>query len=525
MHESIGLRGLVTRNWQVWPLLLVTIFMIHVYYRRYRQNAHIARLGTTAPIVKTYLPFGIEFPFKAVSHFLRNRAMAAWLNEWAKLGCLDINNYTCELRILVDLRVIMTADPENIKAVLATQFNDYGKGEQFHKEWEDFLGDAIFVTDGKRWSEARALLRPFFERSRVADLEIIEEHVQEMLYHLGPGDGRTIDARNLMSRFSLDASTHFLFGQSAGSLVDERAEFGLAFDEVQRLQTLQGRAGPIGVFIPMHKFHQGLKTMDRFIEPYIAAALAMTPEELEGKLKQEETFLHALARHTRDRKVIRDQLVALLLAGRDTTSCVLSWMILELSRNPRVVRKIQQEINEVIGARHGRLPTYDQIKNMKYLNWTINETLRLYPVVPFNIRDSLTDTTLPRGGGPTGTEPIGIPKGTPIAFSTLIMQRRRDLYPPHSPNFPHDPEHWVPERWATWQPKPWQFIPFNGGPRICIGQQFALVETAYVIIRLLSEYDRIVDCGNDQIEFGINIVLSPYPGVKVGFVKDGKMGE
>ncbi|KAK5080963.1 hypothetical protein LTR05_008280 [Lithohypha guttulata] len=506
-------------------IFLLLVLVIFTYTRRIILHRRISRLGLTAPIIPTYLPWSLEMPIKACRYFLRNRAMNAWLDEWIKLGAEKSLNYTMELRLLADIRVIMTADPENIKAVLTTQFADYGKGEQFHKEWNDFLGDSIFTTDGKLWSDSRALIRPMFQRERVADLDLVEGHVSQMFDLIGPGDGRQVDMKNLFFRFALDASTHFLFGHSAGSLTDESTEFATAFDEVQRIQALAGRAGPLRFFLPKGEFKRGLKTMDRFIEPWITEALQLTQEELDTKLSKKDTFLHALARRTRDRKVIRDQLVALLLAGRDTTSTTLSWMVLELARNQNVVRKLRAEIEEHLGknARDKR-PSYENIKNMKYLTWIINETLRLYPVVPFNVRTSLTDTTLPRGGGSDGQSPIGIPKGTAVGYSTLIMQRRKDLYPEVSGNFP-DPLTWVPERWEKWQPSQqgyggWTFIPFNGGPRICIGQQFAMVEMAYVIIRLFSEYDRIIDYGNDDVQLGITITLAPYPGVRVGFAKD-----
>lgn len=447
--------------------------VIHVYFRRFMQARHIRRLGLTAPVIKTYVPLGLDLPIKACQYFLKNRAMEAWTDEWKKLGALETLNYTMELRILTDIRVIMTADPENIKAVLTQQFSEYGKGEQFHIEWEDFLGDSIFTTDGTQWSSSRALIRPMFQRERVADLDVFETHVQELFALIGSGDGQCIDARNLFFRFALDASTHFLFGQSAGSLKNEQTEFALAFDTVQYKQVLMGRAGPLRHFLPTRDFYQALKAMDRYIEPWITEALMMNEEELENKSKKQDTFLHALARKTKDRKVIRDQLVSLLLAGRDTTSTTLSWIILELARNPNVLSKLRAEIAQEVGT-SGERPSYQDIKNMKYLTWIINETLRLYPVVPFNVRTALSDTTLPRGGGPDGRDPIGIPKDTPIGWSTLIMQRRRDLYPPISEDFPYDPLEWVPERWATWQPRlfgGWTYIPFNGGPRICIGQQ------------------------------------------------------
>jgi len=145
----------------------------------------------------------------------------------------------------------------------------------------------------------------------------------------------------------------------------------------------------------------------------------------------------------------------------------------------------------------------------------MNETLRLYPVAPFNVRLALSDTTLPHGGGPDGMSPVGILKDTLIGYSTLVMQRRPKLYPPGS-----QPLKYNPDRWLQWQPEPWQYIPFNGGPRICIGQQFALTKTGYTIVRLLQVFERVenfmgeVDQGSPCLK--AEIVLQPGQGVKVG---------
>jgi len=122
-----------------------------------------------------------------------------------------------------------------------------------------------------------------------------------------------------------------------------------------------------------------------------------------------------------------------------------------------------------------------------------------------------------RGGGPTGLEPIKVLKDTPIAYSTLVMQRRPDLYPPASENDLAPVDVFSPERWYSWQPKPWQYIPFNGGPRICIGQQFALTEMGYVLTRLFQRYERIDDhMGGVQPGLKADIVLQPAEGVRVG---------
>ena len=154
----------------------------------------------------------------------------------------------------------------------------------------------------------------------------------------------------------------------------------------------------------------------------------------------------------------------------------------------------------------------------------MNETLRLYPSVPFNVRLALKDTTLPHGGGPDGLAPIGVLKDTPIGYSTLVMQRRPELYPPGSQALEFNPD-----RWLDWQPKPWQYIPFNGGPRICIGQQFALTEMGYTIVRLLQKFERVenfmglVDGGSPCLK--AEIVLQPGQGVRVGFFEHDEEGQ
>lgn len=269
--------------------------------------------------------------------------------------------------------------------------------------------------------------------------------------------------------------------------------------------------------------------MDEFIQPYISTVLSLSIDELDQKLSKRETFLNALARFTRDPRVLRDQLVAVLLAGRDTTAGTLSFTLFELSRNPDVVSKLREEIRDRLGVgASAQKPTYTDLKEMKYLNAVVHETMRMYPVVPFNVRYSLRDTTLPRGGGPDGLEPIGVRADTRIIYSTMQMQRDPDLYDgPDSKNY-FDPGKWLPERWATWQPRPWHFIPFNGGPRICIGQQFATIEMGYTIIRILQAYEKIVALpvgGKDKVEdpaMRFEVTLSPGSELNCVFVKEGE---
>ncbi|KAK4221399.1 cytochrome P450 [Podospora fimiseda] len=508
-------------SWMFYWLVVVPIF----------EEIALARMpGARPPKLRTFLPLSLDFIHRAITASKAYQNLEFWRGLFSQSKGLQ----TAEVRV-AGRRTVLTIDPENIKAILATQFGDYGKGEPFHNEWKEFLGDSIFTTDGGLWHGSRQLIRPQFIKDRVSDLQTFENHM-EILFRaianggalegenqfvdMESGNGRPVDISDLFFRFTLDASTDFLLGNDVKSLSTPRQEFAEAFAEVQRVQSIIARAGPLNRFVSRKTFREGLKVINNFINHYIEKTLALSPEELATKGKSDSgyTFLHALAGFTRDREVLRDQLIAVLLAGRDTTACTLSWTIYELARHPEAVEKLRAEILSVVGP--SRAPTYEDLKGMKYLQNVMNETLRLYPVVPFNVRLALKDTTLPRGGGLDGSLPVKVLKDTPIAYSTLVMQRRPDLYPPISPQFP-DVDIFSPDRWFHWQPKPWQYIPFNGGPRICIGQQFALTEMAYVLTRLFQRYERVdnlmteVDGGRPKLR--AEVVLQPGDGVKVAF--------
>ncbi|KAL6714619.1 hypothetical protein ACLMJK_008044 [Lecanora helva] len=489
-------------------LLFVAFPTVYFTISVFSERRAIARLGASPPQVRTWLPFGIDTVIRSM-RFANNDTEIDfwyWLFSWSNEHSPTVES------TLARERFIFTADPENIKAVLATQFDDFGKGEQFHQDWRHFLGDSIFTTDGSQWHASRQLIRPQFVKNRVADLEILEKHVNKMLGKID-GQGAEVDISALFYRYTLDSATDFLLGRSVDSLDHPEAPFASAFNEVQRIQYLISKSGPFNKLIPRKTFWAGLKVINAFVEPFIEQVLRMNKSDLSEKSSQ--SFLHALAATgTRDRKIIRDQIVAVLLAGRDTTAGALSCTFLELSAHPEIVRKLRREIVEKIGSR--RAPTYEELKSMSYLQHVMNETLRLYPGVPFNVRMALRDTTLPTGGGPDGTEPLGILKNTNIGYSPLYMQRRTDLFPPESPDFPHVLTY-APERWEKWTPKAWTYIPFNGGPRICVGQQFALTEMAYTIVRILQRFEYISRYWEGEQKFKAEIVIKPANGVRVGF--------
>jgi cytochrome P450 len=286
-----------------------------------------------------------------------------------------------EINVTGGQRFLFTDNPEHIKTILTGKFADFGKGKQFHDVWQPFLGDSIFTTDGQQWQDSRNLIRPMFVKNRVNDLHIIERWMQTMMTQF-PAAGQTFDIQDLFYRLTIDVITEFLLGGSVNSLENPRVEFVQAFTDVQRTQTMLTVLMPLEKLIPRGKYNRGIRTMEEFITPFINKALSLGDDEL-AKINKSElsfTFLHALAHFTRDPKIIRDQIIAVLLAGRDTTAATLSWMFHELTQAPGIYSKLREEVLRVVGA--DRVPTYDDLKSLKYLNNCLNETLRLYPAVP-----------------------------------------------------------------------------------------------------------------------------------------------
>ena len=279
---------------------------------------------------------------------------------------------------------------------------------------------------------------------------------------------------------------------------------------------------PFNPLVPRRSYNTGLAMINNYLDFFINRVLSLSSSEKDTK-EEGYTFLHALSRYTSSKKVMRDQLISVLLAGRDTTAGTLSFLFYELSRHPEIVAKLRMEILEKIGS--NKQPDFDDIRNCTYLQKTISETLRLYPAVPYNLRLALKDTSLPHGGGPDGMQPIGIQKDTPILYSVIHLQRNPQYHASVSSALP-DVETFCPDRWNHWTPKPWTYLPFNGGPRICIGQQFALTEMGYTIVRMLQRFDRIDRYWKDgEMAIKSEIVISPVNGVRVGLWEAGVEGK
>lgn len=274
-------------------------------------------------------------------------------------------------------RAILTVEPQNIKTVLSTNFKDYGIGHR-HQAFSPLLGTGIFDTDGDHWASSRALLRPNFTRDQVADLTSFENLVQD-LFSLLPRDGATVvDLQDLFFRYTIDSVTEFLFGESVGSLKQTQSElsFAEAFKYAQHVITIRAILGPLNMFYRNRKADKCNRICREFAQQFVEEALYAVESGKEAREKgQPETkrqkyiFSHELAWRTSDKHRILDELMNILLAGRDTTASLLSNLFFMLAKHPAIWDKLRREV----AGLQGRLPTYEGLRSLKYVQCCIDE--------------------------------------------------------------------------------------------------------------------------------------------------------
>ncbi|KAI9761985.1 MAG: hypothetical protein M1840_001514 [Geoglossum simile] len=369
------------------------------------------------------------------------------------------------------------------------------------------FGDGIFTQDGPAWKHSRELLRPQFSHKQYQDLEVFREHVDNLISNI-PANGGVVDLQPLFFRFTLDTTTAFLFGESVYSLVGAgtsagKSAFADAFDIAQAYVAKRSRLVELYWLISGKEFYGSCVTVHKFADDILSRGLDAQGDERERHSRY--VFLDVVAKDSGDRTSLRQQMINILVAGRDTTACLLSWTFRLLVRYPHVLSKLQEEISSITGGSSEM--TRADLQKMAYLNNILKESkpkgdnlrvcstpanrgktpsiaLRLYPPVPVNTRTALRTTFLPTGGGPDRRSPVLIHRGSPVAYSVYSLHRRADLYG-------EDAEEFRPERWEEdlglfrdETTAKWGYLPFNGGPRICLGSTHAKIYFKHIQSKL-----------------------------------------
>ena len=259
----------------------------------------------------------------------------------------------------------------------------------------------------------------------------------------------------------------------------------------------------------LQDFEKNMGMLNKVLDELIVKALStQNQQDLEELEKRDYNtmentsllrFLVDMRGEDTSSKQLRDDLMTMLIAGHETTAAVLTWTFYELSQNQPLLNRVQNEIDTVL---KGRDPAYDDMINLPLLRMCLAETLRMYPEPPLLIRRALEDDVLPKGGAKSSTF---IPKGTDIFISTWNIHR--------SPEFWDNPNVYDPDRfsrnfsnpnqpdWGGYIPgsgkqlypnevhSDFAFLPFGGGSRKCVGDQFAMMESITTIALILRKFE------------------------------------
>ncbi|ETN45423.1 uncharacterized protein HMPREF1541_09254 [Cyphellophora europaea CBS 101466] len=490
---------------------VTAVYLVLSSYLTRRRHARLAaEWGCQPPIRRrSKWPGGFDFVWEIIKAD-RTNDLVNLFEDVAKEMSPRTHTW---LQAFAGATVINTLEPKNVQAILATQFKDFEFGSVRQGCFYQMFGYGIFSDNGERWEHSRALLRPQFARANIADLDSLERHLQHFMRHFqvdSSGWTQQIDLAPMFFRLSLDGATEFLFGESVDSQLlalpgyeheltrgDHQSlntiNFSTAFDTGMAYVATKFRINDLHWMYNPPEFLRSIKEVHRFADYFVRKALDSTKssagqeKELEGGHKKGRyVFAEELAQATRDPVEMRNQLLHILLAGRDTTAGLLGAIFYRLAENPAIYQKLRQAVVNDFGTyEHPKNMDFAELKACSYLQYVLNEGLRLHPSVPANGRCAVRDTTLPVGGGPDGKSPVFVKKGQEVSYSVHNIQRRKDL-------FGEDAEEFVPERWID-RKAGWEFVPFNGGPRICLGQQYALTTAGYVVARLVQRFDQLGD--------------------------------
>lgn len=473
-------------------VLAAIIYYIAEYWRKESiKRKYDCQPVKQAPLVTWYDIFGIK---ALIDNSNLTKSGYFYQDIQKKLDSLDT---TTLKTTALGKNQIITIEPENFRTMCSSaDLNNWTIGTR-PIALKPLLGNGIFSSEGESWKHSRIMLRPIFAKEHIKQITAMESYIQLLIkvIKIQQQQQEEFDLQHLFHCFTIDYATDFLFGESCDCLKlilgetsistmseKEKSKFAPNFDIMQYHMTKRLVFGYFSFLVNPPEFQNAVKHLHEFVFHFVDRAINFTDEELNDPSKN-YVFLYQLAKQTKDRKVILDELLSVLLAGRNTTASLLSFMFFELAQNKPVWNKLKQEINQHFPDVESI--TFDTINNCEYLRWCIHESLRINPPVPINTRTANKDTVLPKGGGKGNNYPIFVRKGEQVIFPLFSSNRQERFFGP-------EPEKYIPERWANLPRNGGiAFGPFGTGPRLCLGQQLALVEASYVTIRLLQTFSEL----------------------------------
>lgn len=363
---------------------------------------------------------------------------------------------------------IQLSHPDYVQYVLEDNFQNYRKGEFYRTELE-LLGEGLLVSEGDLWRRQRQIIGPMFHPERIESyLHTMIEYAQRAANRLTPGDPVAIDEH--MQQLTLEIIAAALFSVDIGT---ETAGISAAVNDVMdeaRLSSSIPLSPPDWLPTP------GNRRYKRAVETFDAVVMDIIDDHRSQDDPSEDVVSKLLAARDEDGNPlpdtqIRDEVLTLLLAGHDTTALALGYIWYLLADHPQIQTRLIEELERVIGD-DTLQPSH--LFELEVTDRVIKEALRLYPPVYLFARE------------PKSADEIGgyqVEAGTLLLFNQWVIQRDSRFF--------DNPNEFDPNRWSDGVEEslhPYAYYPFSGGPRRCIGEQFAKQELKIIVATFFKEY-------------------------------------
>jgi cytochrome P450 len=390
-----------------------------------------------------------------------------------------------------NFRVFFISHPDYIEQVLVTDNRKFIKGRILRKN-KQLFGNGLLTSEGDFWLRQRRLAQPAFHRGRVASYaDTMVRFASRMASEWRDGAERDIHAEMMRLTLSIVAKTLF------DADVDREANrVGHALEAIMQLNSDFRKLILTPTWLPTpRKIRATIATakLNRIIYRFI-------DERRVSGIDNGDLLSMLLAARDDDgsrmtNRQLRDEAITIFLAGHETTANALSWTWMLLAQNPQVETKLHEELDAVLG---GRTPTVDDLPNLRYTGHVVAESMRLYPPAWGMARVAIEDTEI--AGYP-------IPKGCGVSLAQWVVHR--------DPRWFDAPLEFRPERWEGDLLKRlprFAYFPFGGGPRQCIGNNFAVMEASLLLATLAQQF-RISLIPGKEIIPAASITLRPKTGI------------
>ena len=367
---------------------------------------------------------------------------------------------------------VMLCDPTAIERVLVSESDRFRKPDFQGDALGDLLGDGLLLSEGETWEQQRKLANPAFSMGRLMGLaDRITGHAEDRLADWADGD--VVNVERVMTRTTLDVILDLMMGVELSEARVETIE--------EQLMPLGQRFEPDPLrfaapeWMPMPddaEFDAAVETLDGMLDDIIAVRERTAGSGDDGPMDFLSVLIRARDDGVESPEQLRDEMMTMLLAGHDTTALTLTYTWFLLSEHPEIERKVHAEIDEVVGDER---PSMDHVRDLEYLEWVIQEAMRLYPPVYTMFREPTEDVEL---------------SGYAMEAGTTLMIPQWGVH--RSERFYEDPETFDPERWKPERAKErprFAYFPFGGGPRHCIGKHLAMLEAQLIVATTAQRYE------------------------------------